>query len=181
MNHCTTRRTNPLRLATLGALLSLVLPPAQAVTTSIILEPGSSALNLGFSTAVNDGSTLDSDIAGKLVTSPITGQGSILTIQANGKAGQGTTGNPLLMTVTANSHLDNTGSIGDFQAGIIYLAAGDGTGGPVNKGLGVRPFTVNDTTGLRGSGPNPGIEGSKEVSGGTDPTSFAVIVWENFF
>ena len=160
--------------ATAGALLALALLPARAVTTTVILEPGSSALNLGFSTAVNDGGTLDSDVANKLVTSPVTGQGSILYIQADGKAGQGTAGNPLLFTVTANTHLDNTGSIGDFQAGVLYLTAGDGTGGPVNKGLGVRVFTVNNTTGLRGSGPNPAIEGSKEVSGGTDPTSFTV-------
>lgn len=157
-----------------GILLALAPLPAGAVTTSIILEPGSGALNLGSSAAVNDGGTIDPDIAGKLVTSPVTGQGSILYVQTDGKAGQGTLSSPLLFTVTANSHLDNTGAIGDFQAGVLYLASADGTAGPVGHGLGVRAFTVNSTTGLRQSGPSPGIEGSKEVSGGSDPTSFTV-------
>lgn len=175
MTLCTSPKPSLGRLAaTAGALLALALLPARAVTTSIILEPGAGALNLGSSAAVNDGNSIDPDIAGKLVTSPVTGQGSILYIQADGKAGQGTGGNPLLFTVTANTHLDNTGAIGDFQAGVLYLASTDGTAGPVNHGLGVRAFTVNSTTGLRESGPSPGIEGSKEVSGGSDPTSFTV-------
>src|ERR1043166_5750869 len=154
------------KLYRLFAAAGLIIAAARLnAQLNIILEAGA----LGFANAaINDGSTLDSDIAGKLVTGP-TGQGSILTIQTNGQAGPGTGTDPLLVTVTAKTHLDNTNIIGDYQAGVIYMTAGTGTT-PKAHGLGVRAFTVNTTTGLRAPGANPAIEGSKEVSGGTDPT-----------
>jgi hypothetical protein len=129
----------------------------------------SDALGLG-SADVNDGGTVDADVAGKLVTSPTLGQGSILTIQKSGVAGPGTGLDPLLVTVTSVTHQDNVAGTGtDFKAGVIYLTKENAnTPDGKDEGLGVRAFTV-DTNGARTfSGGLAKIEGSKEVSGGTD-------------
>ena len=142
---------------------------------SVVFEAGALG-NIGpggTNTIVNDGNALDTPIAGKLeLGGPVgSGLGTVLYVQTNGLAGLGTAASPLFVTLTAMSHMDNTGSIGDFQAGNFYMTKTDGT--VKDNGLGVRPFTVNETTGLREAGLNPAIEGSKEVSGGTDPTDFA--------
>jgi hypothetical protein len=95
--------------------------------------------------------------------------------------------------VTAAGHLDNLANnanvgVGDFQAGIIYMtqdlgAAGGATNAAIkDEGIGVKAFTVNTTTGLRQDSDltkdenldtnktnDYDIEGSKEISGGTDP------------
>ena len=154
----------------------------------------------------NDGGTVDVDQSGKLVTAAsgtpatnlfhalvaagypgtaIINTGSVLTIQQNGLAGPGTALNPLLVRVTAATHLDETSypagwaNSREFQSGVIYLTAGtDGT--VAGDGLGVRAFTVSEGTtndpanaGNRtGSGTAYKIEGSKEVSGGTDCSTF---------
>ncbi len=130
-------------------------------------------------TELNAGSTVSPNISGKLITSPQTGKGSILWVQCSGKAGMGTSEDPLLMTITATSHLDTLSFPAgfplpnDFKAGTIYVAK-ESTGQPDGRdeGLGVRPFTINTVTGLRVlSGGLAKIEGSKEVSGGTGPAS----------
>lgn len=146
----------------------------QASAVSVRFEAGALG-NIGpgnTNTTVNDGGNLDTPIANKLTLGAVgSGVGSTLFVQTDGTAGPGSLANPLFVTVTARSHLDNTVSFGDYQAGAIYITAG--TGGltsPKDKGLGVRAFTVNETTGLREAGLTPSIEGSKEVSGGTDST-----------
>lgn len=163
------------RCAMVGLIAAASQFQASAVPISIVLEAGALG-NIGpggTNTTVNDGSTLDTPITGKLeLGGPVgSGLGTVLYVQTDGKAGKGTALAPLFVTLTARSHLDNTGAIGDFQAGNFYITPSDGT--VKDNGLGVRPFTVNETTGLRDTGNNPRIEGSKEVSGGTDPTDFA--------
>lgn len=149
--------------------------PFQASAVSVVFEAGALG-NIGpgnTNTTVNDGGTLDTPIAGKLeLGGPVgSGLGTVLYVQTNGLAGLGTVAAPLFVTLTARSHLDNPNSnISDFQAGNFYITASDGT--VKDNGLGVRPFTV-DNSGNREAGNNPAIEGSKEVSGGTDPLSFA--------
>jgi len=172
-------KTPILRLSALAAaaFIASSLNASAVSTVNIRLEAGALG-NIGAgntNTTINGGGTLQSDIANKLVTSTTTGQGSILTIQTDGKAGPGTVAAPLFVTVTAQSHLDVVdGNIGDFQAGIITMTAGTGAANVYKDlGLGVRVFTVNQTTGLRASGANPAIEGSFEVSGGTDTSTFA--------
>jgi len=141
---------------------------AQAVLISIKLT--TDALGLG-SSDINKGGTVDPDMPG-FITSPTTGEGSFLYIQTDGKAGTGTTANPLWVTVTAQTRLDVTGlptTAHDYQAGVIYISkeSSDLLDG-ANEGLGVRAFTVDtsfmrvETSGLAN------IEGSKEISGGTD-------------
>jgi hypothetical protein len=189
------------RLATilLGATLGLVPVQAYATTVGIILT----ADELGLGTSdINDGSTVDVDIAGKLVTAPsgtantnlsavlaslgypIINTGSILNIQQSGVAGSGTVLDPLLVRVTAATHLDQTvgappswgGTSREFQSGVIYLSDDNGDTSPTGEGLGVRAFTVTENAdpSLAGnrilSGGLAQIEGSKEVSGGTDCT-----------
>ncbi|MCE5325968.1 MAG: pilus assembly protein TadG-related protein [Planctomycetaceae bacterium] len=135
---------------------------------------------LGFAaTELNAGSTVTPDIAGKLITSPQTGVGSILWVQRSGKAGMGTSSDPLLMTITATSHMDTLSFPpgfpvpNDFKAAAIYIAPeGKGLPDGCDEGLGVRAFTISTVTGQRVlSGGLAKIEGSKEVSGGTGPAS----------
>jgi hypothetical protein len=154
-----------------------------AATASFSQTPVSvklTAEGLGLGTAdVNAGGVVDADIPGKLVTSPVVGQASILTIQRSGLAGPGTIFDKLLVTVTARTHLDTTSglpAVNDYQAGTIYISD-ENTSLPDGKdeGLGVRAFTVNTATALRlidsGTG-RAKQEGSKDVSGGTGPSTF---------
>jgi hypothetical protein len=109
---------------------------------------------------------------GKFITSSTTGQGSILTIQKDGKAGAGSVSNPLLVTVTAKTHLDVTSGLpaqNDYQAGVIYMTSSATT--VKDNGLGVVAFTVGTDALRTFSGTAAKIEGSKEVSGGTDPNT----------
>lgn len=163
------------------ATLLLGASAATAVADLYSLKLTSSGLGLGAS-AINDGgdgSVIDPDIAGKLLTSTTAGQGSILTIQSNGLAGPGTLADPLLVTVTANSHLDTLTGLPaghDYQAGVLYLSS-ESTMTPDGKdeGLGVRAFRVVGTTGKREIDAGTGrakIEGSKDVSGGTGPSAY---------
>lgn len=147
---------------TVGLLAGL----SMAQRTSIALTSGK--LGLG-NVVINGGSTVSPDFAGKMFTSVITGQGSVLKIQRSGFAGMGTGLDPLIATVTASSRMDIMLGLPpnhDQQAGVIYMTA-DGGGG-----LGVRAFTTN-SAGLRLlSGGLAKIEGSKEVSGGNGPKTY---------
>ena len=81
-------------------------------------------LGLG-SSDINRHGTVDPDMPG-LYTSPTTGQGSVLTIQTDGLAGPGTAANPLLVTVTAGTHLDTVFDLPpwphDYHAGILFIS-----------------------------------------------------------
>lgn len=160
---------------------------AQLRADVVTIKFTTDALGLG-STDLNGGGTVDPDIAGKFITSPVTGQGSILYVQKDGVAGL----TDLLMTVTAKTYLDVTSGVpspSDYHAGVLYMTD-EKTGTPDGRdeGLGVRAFTVDKGTkgdpkkgipptsskGLREIDAKSGrakIEGSKEVSGGTDPTT----------
>ena len=65
----------------------------------------SQALGLG-SSEINEGTTVESNIAGKLITSSVTGFGSTLFVQRSGLAGSGTISDPLLLKVTCRTRLD---------------------------------------------------------------------------
>ena len=112
------------RAGTLVATLALVVllcaaGGAQAVPVSIKLT--SDALGLGNSD-INKGKTVAPDVPG-FITSPTAEQGSILTVQSDGKAGIGTTV-PVLVTITAQTRLDVTEDLpqwpNDYHAGIIF-------------------------------------------------------------
>ena len=160
----------------INANVVATLVPVSVKFTSEALGLGSGNINDG-----KDGVSVDADIDGKLVTSPVTGEGSILYVQRDGLAGSGTAYNPLFVTVTAQSHLDTPGP-GDWNAGIIYISeenhSEDKNPGDkgyhidgYKEGLGVRAFTIDTATGLRVINPDTGlarIEGSKHISGGTE-------------
>ena len=139
----------------------------------------SDSLGLGNSD-INTGKTVDPDVPG-LFTSPTVGQGSILQIQTDSLAGSGTESNPLLVTITTQTHLDTLyglPAINDYQAGVIVLnnESPDLPDGK-KEGLGVRAFTVDEVTAARVFDPVLGlakIEGSKHVSGGTGPDTFGL-------
>lgn len=121
---------------------------------------------------------VDPDMSG-FFTSSTTGQGSVLNIQTDGLAGPGTATDPLLVTVTARSHLDTLfglPSLHDYQAGVIFISKeSDRTPDGRDEGIGVRAFKVDSPTGLREVDSRSGlakIEGSKEVSGGTGPDTY---------
>jgi hypothetical protein len=163
-------------LASLFAVVIALTCGQSAVAVPISVELTANALGLG-TADLNDGGTVDPDQVG-FITSPTTGQGSILKIEQDGTAGNGTVPNPLMLTVTAKTRLDNFPSTNDYQAGILYITRKEGgSPDPKDEGLGVRCFTV---LGAQGNPANNGlrqidggtgrakIEGSKEVSGGVD-------------
>ena len=135
---------------------------------------------LGFGAAdQNGGSVVQADLPGRLITSPVAGEGSILTVQQSGIAGPGTLLDPLLVTITSKTHLDTVSGlppVHDYLAGVIFLsdesnALPDGA----DEGLGIKAFKVVGATGLReldGGTGRARIEGSKHVSGGTGPTAY---------
>ena len=154
---------------------------ASGVVHAIPIEIKFTTDALGFGNSdLNRGGTIDADMPG-FFTSPVTGQGSVLQVQSNGLAGFGTATNPLLVTVTAKTHMDvefDLPSVHDYQAGILYISK-EGTKTPDGKdeGLGVRAFTVDSQTACRELDPVTGeplmtIEGSKDVSGGSDNPSY---------
>lgn len=148
------------RLIIIASVTSCAAIGASQARTSIALTSGK--LGLG-NAEINGGKTVNADVAGKLITSSVVGQGSILYVRTNGLAGQGS---DLLATITAKSHLDTIGGPGDHYAGALYMTK-DGGGG-----LGVRAFST-DGAGLRLlSGGLAKIEGSKGVSGGNGYTTF---------
>jgi hypothetical protein len=136
-------------------------------------------------------SYVEANEPGKLVTSTANNVGSVLSIQTNNLAGQGDALNPLMVTVTARSHLDvqnNLPANYDIHAGVITLT--NNSGDLAKEGLGVRAFAI-DTDYDSGNNPNYGrryddglgngfiMEGSKEVSGGVDYTDWFDFVANN--
>ncbi len=95
-----------------------------------------------------NGSAVEADRPGQLVTSTAANVGSILTIQSNGVAGPGDAVNPLLMTVTARSHtsVDPTNAPAgyDYMGGVIALSSHNYTKDESGKeGMGVRAFGID--------------------------------------
>ena len=140
---------------------------------------------LGLPAPLNDGynrgNIVDPDELGFMTgTSTTVGEGSKLTIQESGVAGPGTGSDQLLVTVTAQTHLDVTNNLPsphDYHAGVLYISK-ENTDLPdgKNEGLGVRAFKVDGPSALRlfdsGTG-RPLIDGgSKEVSGGNDNSTY---------
>lgn len=164
----------------LVAAISLIVSASAAFAQiPVSVKLTTEALGLG-NADINAASVVSADIPGKIVTSPIIGQASILTIQRSGVAGPGTIFDKLLVTVTARTHLDTTAGLpaaaNDYMAGTIYIS-NENTSTPDGKdeGLGVRAFTVNTATALRSIDAATGRarqEGSKEVSGGTGPATY---------
>ena len=162
---------------------------AGAIADTITIELTTDALGLG-STEINyagNDSAVEADRPGKLVTSTTANVGSVLAIQTNALAGPGDMVNPLLVTVTARTHMDvKTGLPAgyDFQAGVITLTDKDND--LPKEGLGVRGFGIDldpasptyarryvnpDYIATNGHGFQ--MEGSKEVSGGVDKEAWA--------
>ena len=172
-------------------IILMFVSQALAVPTMITLTTDALGLTLapGETKGINyesNNSYVEADRPGKLVTSTASNVGSVLYIQTNNQAGQGDGTNPLLVTVTARSHMDvQTGLPAgyDIHAGVITLTADDLDGTVEDEGLGVRAFAIDTDTessnyGKRyddGTGNGFRMEGSKEVSGGVDITT-----WEDF-
>jgi hypothetical protein len=176
-------------------LLTSVLFCAPAIAAPISIEFTTDGLGLtlapGETKGINqqaNGSLVEADRVGQLVTSTAANVGSVLTIQDNGLAGLGTGANPLLVTLTARSYLDiqeNLPPNYDIHAGVISLT----TNNPdiAKEGLGVRAFGIDTDI----ASPNYGkryndgagnvfqMEGSKEVSGGADYTDWNDFVLRN--
>jgi len=168
-------------------------------------------LGLG-STDINyagNGSAVEADRVGKLVTSTAANIGSVLTVQTDGLAGPGDVTNPLFVTITARTYLgvDPAGAPAgyDYQGGVITLS--DDSGKIENDGLGVRAFGIDLLDVLPTGGPNPNygkryvnpdfatpgdddynvhgfqMEGSKEISGGFQQVNDGVgsgFTWAEF-
>jgi len=165
-------------IAPIVAVAAVLLAPLSVKADIVSVKLTAEGLGLGTSD-INGGKTVDPDVTG-FFTSSTTGEGSVLQVQADGLAGPGTVANPLLVTVTASTHLDTTSGLpspNDYQAGVIFISKeDDGTPDGVKEGLGVRAFTVNGATGLRTFDDGNGlaeIEGSKHVSGGTGPAAYS--------
>lgn len=158
--------------------------PVSIVLTTDDLGLGSTKINH----AGND-SAVEADRPGQLVTSTASNVGSILYVQTDNLAGQGTITDPLLVTITGRTYLsiqDNLPTNSDLHAGVISLTNDSGT--LKKDGLGIRAFAV-DTSGTEGTNPDFGrryvnpsyvsvnvngfqMEGSKEISGGIGATDF---------
>ena len=163
---------------------SITSRPASNISIGLTTDDlglGSTEIN----SAKND-SAIEADRPGQLVTSTAANVGSILYVQTDNMAGQGTEDEPLLATITARSHMSIQANLPagyDLHAGAIYLSDEDAD---LNKeGLGVRAFAI-DTYGTAATNSNFGkryinpafsgngyqMEGSKEISGGFDVTDF---------
>jgi hypothetical protein len=147
------------------------------------------ALGLG-SSDINEGSTVEANITGKLITSSTTGMGSSLFVQRSGLAGSGTASDPLMLRVTCRTRLDavsgfpgsndddddddlaSTGTPRDYQAGVLYVAKENSSTVGKDEGLGVRAFETNSSGIRKTSSGVAKITGNKEMSGGTGRTVF---------
>ncbi len=165
------------------------------ILTSDALGLGSNDINHG-----KNGTAVEADRPGKLVTDLSPNAGSVLTIQMDTKAGPGTPSNKLLVTITTQTHMDVETGVpagADFQGGVIALTNHNTTKDETAKeGLGVRAFGIDfvpgsPTHGRRYSDPNFvgdnghgfQMEGSKEVSGGVAQESWDMTTgtdWERF-
>jgi hypothetical protein len=172
---------------------------SQALAAPTLIKLTTDALGLG-GTDINygdNGSAVEADRAG-LFMSYDRNVGSVLTIQADKTAGAGSIANPVVVTVTARAHLDvQTGlpADHDIYPGVITLS--DDNGELNKEGLGVRAFGI-DLRETVDNNPNPDygkryvntgylgdndhgfqMEGSKEVSGGTNGTTWETFVGRN--
>ena len=147
------------------------------------------ALGLGASD-INEGSTVEANIAGKLITSSTTGMGSSLYVQRSGIAGLGTNSDPLMLRVTCRTRLDavsgfpgsrdddddddspSSSSAHDYQAGVLYVSKENSSTVGKDEGLGVRAFATNSSGIRTTSGGAAKLTGNKEMSGGTGSTVF---------
>jgi hypothetical protein len=154
-------------------------------TSAHALQIKLTAQGLGLTTdpsvKFNGGSVVDPDLTG-FGTSTTTGVGSVITIIDDGTGLSGIAGIPsasfpVIVTMTAESRLDNFPTTDDYRAGVFSLSEQKGNDGKhpdKGEGLGVRAFTVivgGLDAGLRDIDGGTGraiIEGSKHVSGGTD-------------
>ena len=159
-----------------GAMVTIFL-------TSDDLGLGSSDIN-----QAGNGSAVEDDRPGKLVTSATANVGSVLTIQTDNLAGSGTILHPLLATVMAHTYMDVKDNLppgADIHAGVITLTRNSGE--TKNDGLGARAFGIDTRAGAtfakRYTNPafvsprNPNgyqMEGSKEISGGVGARDFAI-------
>ncbi len=180
------------RLLLMSLALSLCLN-SMASATPVFIELTTNALGLG-STDINhagNDSPIEADRPGQLVTSTAANVGSILHVQTDNLAGQGTSADPLLVSITARSHLsvqNNLPAGYDLHAGAITITNDDGD--IKDQGLGVRAFGI-DTGGTAATNPDFGkryvnpafvainangyqMEGSKEISGGVGISDFDV-------
>ena len=155
-----------------------------------------SALGLGSgSTEINEGSTIESDIAGKLVTGSATGSGTTLFVQRSGLAGSGTSSDPLMLKVTCRTRLDTVSgfpdsgdgdddddddfnggsgpnSARDYQVGVLYVSKSGTSNMGKDEGLGVRAFNT-DSNGIRKTTDGKArLTGSVQMNGGSGPTEF---------
>ncbi len=165
-------------------VFAIAIPVSATVTT---LNAKFTAQGLGLGTEdINKGQTVDADMAG-LITLSDPGKGSVLSILADGKAGNATVLNPLLVTITAQSHLDTDPTTipgydsnldpyaYDYYGAALFISKEkNDTPDGKKEGMGVRSWTVNETTGIRQLGDNDRgkLEGSKHVSGGTGPEDY---------
>ena len=167
--------------AVLACVVVLPCVSARGEVVSILLTTDD--LGLG-STDINydgNGSAVEADRAGKLITSTAANVGSVLTVQKDGTAGPGSLANPLFVTITAHTYLgvDPAGAPAgyDYQGGVISLS--NDSGNIEDDGLGVRAFGIDLDSASGNYGKryvNPSytgtnvhgfqMEGSKEVSGG---------------
>jgi len=171
------------------SLVMFVAAQAEAVSVSVLLTTDD--LNLtGFAGAkYNDHHVASPDVGGEIWMSTTTGEGNILKVQQSGDAGSGETGDPLLVTITAVSHQDVVVGLPtvphDYYAGAIYLSKDEHTDSLRDEGLGVKALEVeivdtgldppDDWTVERMLDTATGrvkLDGSKEVSGGTDDGTF---------
>jgi len=144
-------------------------------STDVSIKFNSVVLGLGAG-PINDGkdgkAVVDADVSGLVTGAVGSGIGSVLSVQQSGLAGPGTVLDPLFLTVTARTHLDTLiPAWPDWNAGVLYITEETGSDIGKDEGLGVRAFTVDPATGQRVLEPITGrarIEGSKEISGGTE-------------
>ncbi len=176
------------------ACLSILIVSGMASAVATITLT-TDALGLG-GTDINygkNGTAVEADRAGQLITSTANNVGSVLTIQADGTAGAGSGANPLLVTVTSRAHLDVQSGLPaghDIYAGVITLS--DDNGEFNKEGLGVRAFGIDLDTGsvnygkryvnsdyIGTNGHGFQMEGSKDVSGGVNGTTWDEFVARN--
>ena len=168
----------------LGILVALPCASTQAATISVALTTDELGID-GFSGSdYNKDKVADVGVPGEIWMRTTTGEGNILKVTKSGQAGLGTGANPLLVTITAQGHLDVVSGLPtvdhDFYTAGIYLSEDKNAGSLKDEGLGVRAVVVEKVdapadpggwTLLRDLDDATGrvrFEGSKDVSGGTD-------------
>ena len=171
-------------MVVLGILVASPCASTQAATISVALTTDELGID-GFSGSdYNKDKVADVDVPGEIWMRTTAGDGNILKVMKSGQAGSGTGTDPLLVTITAQGHLDVVSGLPtvdhDFYTAGIYLTEDKNTASLKDEGLGVRAVVVEkidvpaadpDWTLLRDLDDKTGrvqFDGSKEISGGTD-------------